>query len=228
MIATDQETGLVARVGPPATVFPGAMALGAAAAPTTPALAYAITGRELRAIGINTDYAPDADVNVNPANPVIGVRSFSSDPKLVAKMVAARSRAAGGRRVTATAKHFPGHGDTGADSHVAADHHPHPRAVGADRRPAVPGRHQGRRGRDHDRAHVASPPSTDRATRHAQPQGADRGAARRAGFKGVIATDSLRMEGVRDVQRRRDRHPRGRGGRRRAARPRRRRCRSRR
>ena len=88
---------------------------------------YQITGRELRAIGINTDYAPDADVNVNPANPVIGVRSFSSDPKLVAKNVSAAVSGLQDEQVTATAKHFPGHGDTGVDSHYALptiDPHP--------------------------------------------------------------------------------------------------------
>ena len=71
-IATDQETGLVARVGAPATQFPGAMALGAGRSLKNTRTTYAITGQELAALGINTDYAPDADVNVNPANPIIG------------------------------------------------------------------------------------------------------------------------------------------------------------
>src|SRR3546814_15333192 len=71
-------------------------------------------------MGVNTDFAPVCDVNVNPANPVIGTRSFSSDPALAAEMAAAQVRGFqddGG--VSASAKHFPGHGDTATDSHVA-------------------------------------------------------------------------------------------------------------
>src|SRR4051794_22776786 len=89
IIATDQETGRVARMGPPATQFPGAMALGAAHAPELTREAYAITGRELRAVGVTADLAPVADVNVNQANPVIGVRSFSSESDVVGDHVRA-------------------------------------------------------------------------------------------------------------------------------------------
>ena len=93
-------------------------------------------------MGINTDFAPDADVNVNPLNPVIGTRSFCSDPALVGR---AGRRA--GRAATRTtpgssprAKHFPGHGDTATDSHTGIPVITHTRAaVGADRRAAVPG-----------------------------------------------------------------------------------------
>jgi hypothetical protein len=104
------------------------MALGAARDPELTYDTYEITGCELRAIGINTDYAPDADVNVNPANPVIGVRSFSSDPELVAENVSAAVSGLQDQRVTATAKHFPGHGDTGTDSHYALPLIDHTRA----------------------------------------------------------------------------------------------------
>ena len=89
-VGTDQEQGVVTRVGPPATQFPGSMALGASRSTADARAAAAITGRELKAMGINVDYAPDADVNVNPLNPVIGTRSFSSDPALVSSMVAAQ------------------------------------------------------------------------------------------------------------------------------------------
>ena len=118
LIATDQEQGIVTRFGPPATQFPGAMALGASRRVDDARIAAAITGKELRAVGINADFAPVADVNVNPSNPVIGVRSFGSDPALVAEMVAAQ--VAGYQHdanVSASAKHFPGHGDTATDSH---------------------------------------------------------------------------------------------------------------
>ncbi|MGW1341988.1 glycoside hydrolase family 3 protein [Kribbella sp. NPDC002412] len=117
-IATDQEQGVVVRIGPPATQFGGNMAHGATRNTADARTAAGITGRELKAMGIRQDYAPVADVNVNALNPVIGVRSFSSDPKLVSDMTVAQvqgyQRDAG---IMATAKHFPGHGDTRDDSH---------------------------------------------------------------------------------------------------------------
>ncbi|HUQ55651.1 glycoside hydrolase family 3 protein [Lentzea sp.] len=125
LISTDQEMGLVTRIGPPATQLPGNMALGAGRSTRDAEEAARINAQELRAMGINQNFAPDADVNSNPANPIIGVRSFSSDPKLAADMVKAQVRGYEGRRmfdpasVTSTAKHFPGHGDTSEDSHTA-------------------------------------------------------------------------------------------------------------
>ncbi|KAA2262465.1 glycoside hydrolase family 3 protein [Solihabitans fulvus] len=123
-IATDQEQGIVTRIGPPATQFPGSMALGAGRSAADAKQAAAITGRELRAMGINQDFAPDSDVNSNPQNPVIGVRSFAGDPALAGQLVAAQVD--GYQRsswptatVSATAKHFPGHGDAGTDSHTS-------------------------------------------------------------------------------------------------------------
>ncbi|TDD17365.1 glycoside hydrolase family 3 protein [Kribbella turkmenica] len=119
-IATDQEQGVVVRIGPPATQFGGNMAHGATRDAADARTAAGITGRELKAMGIQQDFAPVADVNVNALNPVIGVRSFSSDPQLVADMTVAQvqgfQRDAG---IIATAKHFPGHGDTRDDSHTS-------------------------------------------------------------------------------------------------------------
>jgi beta-N-acetylhexosaminidase len=119
LVSTDQEGGIVARVGPPATQFPGNMALGAARQAEYALQAASITAGELRTLGINQDYAPVADVNVNPQNPVIGVRSFGEAPELVSGLM--RAQVAGyqqGQRLAATAKHFPGHGDTSVDSHT--------------------------------------------------------------------------------------------------------------
>src|SRR3712207_2453297 len=78
LIATDQEQGWIVRVREPATQFPGNMALGATRNLVYAKRAAKITGEELRAMGINQDFAPVADVNVNPENPVIGIRSFGS------------------------------------------------------------------------------------------------------------------------------------------------------
>ncbi|WP_353942702.1 glycoside hydrolase family 3 protein [Streptomyces sp. HUAS MG91] len=118
LIATDQEHGIVCRVGKPATLFPGAMALGAGGSHSDARKAGQIAGAELRALGIVQDYAPDADVNVNPANPVIGVRSFGADPDAVAGLVAAQVKGYQSANIASTAKHFPGHGDTATDSHT--------------------------------------------------------------------------------------------------------------
>ncbi len=119
LIATDQENGMVRRLGPDATLFPGNMALGATRSEQLTYEVAQATGRELMALGINMNLAPDADVNNNPANPVIGVRSFGEDPALVARLAAAAVRGYQSAGVVATLKHFPGHGDTATDSHQA-------------------------------------------------------------------------------------------------------------
>ncbi|MFC7216667.1 glycoside hydrolase family 3 protein [Streptomyces polyrhachis] len=118
IISTDQEGGLVFRMPtPPATEQPGNMALGATWAPASAYRSNEIMGAELRACGINANYGPVADVNINPANPVIGIRSYGSEPEAVAALTAAAVRGLHRGGVAATAKHFPGHGDTDTDSH---------------------------------------------------------------------------------------------------------------
>jgi beta-N-acetylhexosaminidase len=116
-IATDQEGGNVARLRSPFTTIPSGKIIGDTGDPFLAHEAARVTGAELRHIGINTNFAPIADVNSNPANPVIGHRSFSHDARIAAMMVAEQVRGylAGG--VFSCAKHFPGHGDTSVDSH---------------------------------------------------------------------------------------------------------------
>ncbi len=116
-IAVDQEGGPVARLTEGLTLFPGNMALGATDSEELAGLSAAITARELRTLGINFNFAPVVDVNNNPDNPVIGVRSFSSRPDTVARLGAAMVAPYHREGVLATAKHFPGHGDTDVDSH---------------------------------------------------------------------------------------------------------------
>lgn len=199
-VSVDQEQGVVTRIGPPATQFPGSMALGAGRSERDARTAAAITGAELRAMGINTDFAPDADVNVNPLNPVIGTRSFSSDPKLVSAMVAAQVR--GYQRdgnVAASAKHFPGHGDTATDSHVAFPIITHSRAEW-EQLDAPPFRAAIASGIDMIMtAHLNFPAlddSGDPATL-SKPILTDL-LRKELGYRGVIVTDSLAMEGVRE------------------------------
>src|SRR5690606_17023569 len=119
LVCTDQEGGLVSRMGPPFTAMPGNMALGANGKTADTRASAKVIGKELKALGVNQNYAPDADVNVNPLNPVIGVRSFSSDPQLAAKLTTAAVRGyEHDAKISATPKHFPGHGDTETDSHT--------------------------------------------------------------------------------------------------------------
>ncbi len=198
-IATDQEQGVVVRIGPPATQFGGNMAHGAARSTADARTAAGITGRELKAMGIRQDYAPDADVNVNALNPVIGVRSYSSDPKLVSDMTVAQvqgyQRDAG---ITATAKHFPGHGDTVDDSHTALPTINHTRAEW-NAIDAPPFKAAIKAGIDSIMtAHISVPsldPSGDPATLSKPIM---TGVLRNElGFKGLIITDALEMAAVR-------------------------------
>jgi beta-N-acetylhexosaminidase len=117
LIGTDQEYGQVTRIRTGVTQLPSAMALGAAADPAVTEAAWRAAGAELAALGINVDFAPDADV-LGDGGGVIGSRSYGSDPKAVSDQVAAAVRGLQGAGVAATLKHFPGHGHTTADSHT--------------------------------------------------------------------------------------------------------------
>ncbi|MFI6933255.1 glycoside hydrolase family 3 protein [Streptomyces sp. NPDC050287] len=198
LISTDQEHGIVCRVGEPATLFPGAMAIGAGGSRTDARTLGRIAGQELAALGIRQNYSPVADVNVNPANPVIGVRSFGAEPDAVAGLVAAEVAGYQGARVAATAKHFPGHGDTAVDSHYGFPVITHSRELW-EKLDAVPFRAAIRAGIDSIMtAHLQFPAldaSGDPATlSHPILTGILRG---ELGYDGVVVTDSLGMEGVR-------------------------------
>ncbi|WP_435057201.1 glycoside hydrolase family 3 protein [Streptomyces sp. bgisy060] len=198
LISTDQEHGIVCRVGEPATLLPGAMALGAGGSRADARTAARIAGGELAAVGIRQNYAPVADVNVNPANPVIGVRSFGSDPHAVAGLVAAQVQGYQRVGVAATAKHFPGHGDTAVDSHHGLPTITHTREQWAEL-DAPPFRAAIEAGIDSIMtAHIVVPaldPSEDPATLS---RPILTGILREhLGYDGVVVTDSLAMEGVR-------------------------------
>jgi len=125
IINIDQENGVVQRLGDHATLFPGNMALGAI---RSAEVAYEVAramGRELKALGINMNLAPVVDVNNNPANPVIGVRSFGDDPQHVSLLANAMIQGYHDVGIITCIKHFPGHGDTSVDSHFALPIIPH-------------------------------------------------------------------------------------------------------
>ncbi|QIP86410.1 glycoside hydrolase family 3 protein [Streptomyces sp. Tu 2975] len=199
LISTDQEHGIVARVGKPATLMPGAMALGAGGSTSAARKAAQIAGRELAAMGVVQNYAPVADVNVDPANPVIGVRSFGADPAAVARMVAAQVKGYQSAGIAATSKHFPGHGDTTVDSHTGIPVITHTRQEWEEI-DAPPFRAAIAAGIDSIMtAHIQFPAldaSNDPATLS---RPILTGILREElGYDGVVVTDALNMEGVRE------------------------------
>src|SRR5216684_2715879 len=117
LIGADFERGTAMRLDE-GTSFPTAMALAAGGNPKDAYVMGKITALEARAVGIHWVYAPDADVNNNPGNPIINTRSFGEDPERVAQFVSAFVLGVQENGGLATAKHFPGHGDTAADSHI--------------------------------------------------------------------------------------------------------------
>jgi len=126
LVAIDQEGGQLAGLGAASTPFAGAMAVGAVGDPELAERVGLAVGRELRAAGVNVNYAPVCDLATDPANPGLGVRSFGDDPEQVSRLVAAFVRGSAAAGVAATLKHFPGMGAIGADTHHGAV------AIGAD------------------------------------------------------------------------------------------------
>lgn len=205
IISVDQEGGRVTRIADQATEYPSAMAVGAGRSAEDARTAAAINGSELRAMGIAQNFAPVADVNSNPLNPVIGSRSFSADPELASELVAAQVdgfQNSGSRTTTVStsAKHFPGHGDASTDSHTglpvidrseqewrAVDLPPFQAAVEAGADSIMT-------------AHITVPsldPSGDPATLS---RPIITGLLREElGYNGVVVTDSLQMQGVREM-----------------------------
>jgi beta-N-acetylhexosaminidase len=199
LVAGDFERGASMRVDG-TTVFPQAMAFGAAGDPSLTRFEGQVTAREARAVGVQWIFFPVADVNNNPDNPIINIRSFGEDPKQVAAHVTAfieGTRADPHYRVLTTAKHFPGHGDTAVDTHMNMA------VINASRErmdsvELVPFRAAIQAGVDSIMtAHIAVPalaPADMPATLSpAILTGLLRG---EMGFKGIIVTDALEMGGI--------------------------------
>jgi beta-N-acetylhexosaminidase len=197
LIAADFERGVTMRLHG-ATEFPHAMAFGAAGN-----LEYAeafgrITAQEARAIGVHWNFFPDADVNSNPANPIINTRSFGEDPQQVGDLVTAYIRGARANGLMTTVKHFPGHGDTATDSHLgvaqvtgdmarlkSVELPPFQKAIesGVD---SVMVAHVSIPALDPDPNHVAT----------TSPQIVTGLLKNQLGFKGIVITDALDMAGL--------------------------------
>jgi beta-N-acetylhexosaminidase len=180
-----------------ATLFPHNMAIGAA---RDDSLAYQVgrvTALEARALGIHVAFAPVMDVNNNPANPVIGVRSFSEDPQLVARLGSAMIRGMQDHGLVATAKHFPGHGDTEVNSHLGLPVVPVSRER-LDRVELLPFGAAVRAGVGMVMtAHMALPAVTGDSTPATLAPAVMRDLLRRdLGFRGILFTDAMDMRGV--------------------------------
>lgn len=117
LIGIDQEGATVSRIREGVTIFPSNMALGATKETDLYNLGWAM-GEELRNLGINMNFAPVLDVNSNPDNPVINLRSYSDDPQQVAQLGSSYLKGMQDAKIVSVVKHFPGHGDTSIDSHV--------------------------------------------------------------------------------------------------------------
>ncbi|MCM3629033.1 glycoside hydrolase family 3 protein [Paenibacillus glycanilyticus] len=127
LVAIDQEGGMVARIVEGVTLIPGNMALGATGSAEGARETARVCGEELRLLGVTMNYAPCLDVNNNPDNPVINVRSYGDRSQLVGELGKAALLGYQASKVAATVKHFPGHGDTSVDSHHALPVLPHSR-----------------------------------------------------------------------------------------------------
>jgi len=198
-ISIDQEGGMVARITEGVALMPGNMAVAAAGRPESAYEAAFITGQELLAMGINLNLAPVLDVNNNALNPVIGVRSYSESPEMVAEYGVQAVRGFQAAGVTATAKHFPGHGDTDTDSHLDLPTIRHDRER-IERVELVPFRCAIEAGLDaimssHIYFPALEPRKLPTTLSYSLLTGLLRG---ELGFEGVIMTDCMEMKAIKD------------------------------
>ncbi|MEO5896215.1 MAG: glycoside hydrolase family 3 protein [Vicinamibacterales bacterium] len=193
----DFEAGVGFRIAG-ATSFPRLMAFGAARDEKLAEEAGRVTGEEARALGVHVNFAPVVDVNNNPRNPVINTRSYGEDPSMVGRLASAYIRGLQAAGVSATLKHFPGHGDTDVDSHLGLPIIKHPRER-LDQMELPPFRAGIAAGADAIMtAHIEMPmldPAPNTPTTLSRPiiQGLLR---KDLGFNGLIYTDSMGMAGV--------------------------------
>jgi beta-N-acetylhexosaminidase len=197
MVAADFERGVSMRLNG-VTVFPHAMAFGATGKTENAEIFGRISALEARAVGVQWNFFPDADVNSNPANPIINTRSFGGDPNQVGDFVAAYIRGAHEGGLLTTAKHFPGHGDTASDSHLGLAQVTGDRAR-LDAIELLPFKRAIEAGVDAVMvAHVTVPALDSEPKQVATTSKAivDGVLKEEMGFKGVVVTDALDMAGL--------------------------------
>ncbi len=197
-IAVDQEGGNVVRISRGAVVLPGNMALGATRAANLAYQAGKAQGEDLRRLGFNMNLAPVLDINLNPKNPVIGIRSFGDRADLVSELGAEFVRGQEDAAIVTVAKHFPGHGATGSDSHKALpvmdETEAEVLAQVAPFQAAMKGGLDGIM-----TAHVALPKMTgDDLPATLSPKILTGLLREKVGFTGLVMTDELEMEAIAD------------------------------
>jgi beta-N-acetylhexosaminidase len=197
LVAMDMERSLAFRAQRGSVDLPYAMAVGATGSEDAARFLGEVTAREGRALGIHWVFAPVVDVNNNPANPVINLRSFGESPQLVGRLGAAFVRGARSGGMLSSAKHFPGHGDTGVDSHLALP------AITGDRQRLEtvewpPFRAAIAAGVDSVMVGHLAVPALDPSGRPAtlSPELNARILRDEMGFEGLIVTDAMEMKGV--------------------------------
>src|ERR1700726_809496 len=197
LVEADFERGVSMRLNG-TTVFPHAMAFGATGKTENAEAFGRITALEARAVGVHWNFFPDADVNSNPANPIINTRSFGEDPQQVGDLVAAYIRGSRANGMMTTAKHFPGHGDTATDSHLSVAQVTGDRAR-LDSVELAPFRKAIEAGVASVMvAHVTVPalePDTNRVATTSPAIVTDL-LKRQLGFQGIVVTDALDMAGL--------------------------------
>lgn len=197
LFAADFERGVSMRLTG-TTIFPHAMAFGAVGSIEDAETFGRITGEESRAIGVHWNFFPDADVNSNPANPIINTRSFGEDPKEVGDLVAAYIKGAHEAGMMTTVKHFPGHGDTATDSHLGVA------SVNGDKAhlesiELPPFRQAIAAGVDSVMVAHVTVPALDNDPNHVatiSPAVVSDLLEKQLGFKGIVVTDALDMAGL--------------------------------
>src|SRR5450755_3795375 len=197
LFAADFERGVATRLMG-STNFPHAMAFGADGKLEDAETFGRITAQESRAIGVHWNFFPDADVNSNPANPIINTRSFGEDPKQVGDLVTAYIKGAREGGMLTTVKHFPGHGDTATDSHLGVA------SVNVDRAhldsiELPPFRQAIAAGVDSVMVAHVTVPALDSDPNHVatiSPAIVSDLLEKQLGFKGIIVTDALDMAGL--------------------------------
>jgi beta-N-acetylhexosaminidase len=195
-ISVDQEGGRVARLRRPFTEWPPAVTLGRSGDDGLAERFARALATELRAVGINLDYAPVLDVHTNPKNPVIGDRALSERADAVGRLGAAVIRALQGSGVAACGKHFPGHGDTSVDSHEALPvvEHDRRRLDAIEIVPFIKAIEAGVA--TIMTAHVSAPALDDRHIASFSPAVVDALLKQQLGFSGVVLSDDLGMKAV--------------------------------
>jgi beta-N-acetylhexosaminidase len=198
LIGVDQEGGRVARVSTGATSFPTFMSAGAAGDPHLTRVVYAASGGELRGMGFNVDFAPDADVTAGPADPAIGARSAGSSPDRVGAHVVAAVKGFSGAGMVPVIKHFPGHGSVTTDSHLGLPVQRRSRAT-LDAVDLVPFREGIAAGVSSVMVGHLDVRAVDPGTPSSLSRAVVTGLLRdHLGFRGVAFTDSLQMAAVTD------------------------------